>query len=318
MKASLRALRYLVATAEAGNITQAARKLNVSQPSVSAAIAQIEANYGVQVFIRHHARGVTLTSAGQSVVMNARLLLNHARDFDEGAVSLGTDVRGEITIGCFTMLATRFMPGLLSTFGKRHPGVSVQLEEGDQQEILRSLLSGHTEIAMSYGFALPPDIVAEKLIVLPPYAVISAQCPLAARKKISLHELANEPFLLLDLPHSREYFFGLFSSCGLEPRIAFRSRSYELIRGLVGHGHGFTIQNAVPRTTAAYDGSNVTVLPIVENLQPVRAMRLHLRQHTLRPAAQAFWNFLGEAFSVGGLFDPKAMAPPTLNVSENR
>ena len=63
---------------------------------------------------------------------------------------------------------------------------------------------------------------------------------------MSLRELADEPFILLDLPHSRDYFFGLFRAVGLEPRIVFRSRSQELIRGLVAHGHGFAIQNAIP------------------------------------------------------------------------
>jgi DNA-binding transcriptional LysR family regulator len=297
MKISLRALRYLVAAADAGNITEAARSLNVSQPSVSAAIAQIEDDYGVQVFIRHHARGVTVTSAGQALVKNARLLLNHALDFDQSAVSLGDDPKGEISVGCFAMLATRFMPGLLSDFGKAHPGISFRLEEGDQQEILQSLLSGRTEIALSYGFALSPEILGELLVELPPFVIAVAEGPLARRGKVSLRELAEEPFLLIDLPHSREYFFSLFSSCGIEPRVVFRSRSSELIRGLVGHGHGFTIQNAVPRTTVAYDGSNVAVIPITETLQPVRVMRLRLRRHVLRPAVQAFWNFLGQAFA---------------------
>lgn len=297
MKVSLRALRYLVAAAEAGNITEAARLLNVSQPSVSTAIAQIEDDYGVQVFIRHRARGVTVTSAGQALVKNARLLLNHARDFDQGAVSLGEDPKGEISVGCFAMLATRFMPGLLSDFGNAHPGISFRLEEGDQQEILQSLLSGHTEIALSYGFALSPEILGELLVKLPPFVIVAAEGPLARRGKVSLRELAAEPFLLIDLPHSREYFFSLFSSCGIEPRVVFRSRSSELIRGLVGHGHGFTIQNAVPRTTVTYDGSKVAVLPITETLQPVRVMRLRLRRQVLRPAVQAFWNFLGQAFA---------------------
>ena len=207
MKVSLRALRYLVATAEVGNITEAARGLYVSQPSVSAAIAQIEDDYGVQVFIRHHARGVTVTSAGQALVKNARLLLNHARDFDEGAVSLGEDPKGEISVGCFAMLATRFMPGLLTEFGKAHPGISLRLEEGDQQEILQSLLSGRTEIAVSYGFALSPEILGELLVELPPFVIVGAKEPLARRSKVSLRELEEEPFLLLDLPKIRQSAF---------------------------------------------------------------------------------------------------------------
>ena len=80
MQLSLRQLRYVVAAADAGNVTEAARRLNVSQPSISSAIAELEAYVGAPLFVRHHARGVTLTPAGERIVNDARLLLKHAED----------------------------------------------------------------------------------------------------------------------------------------------------------------------------------------------------------------------------------------------
>lgn len=138
--------------------------------------------------------------------------------------------------------------------------------------------------------------------------LVSADHPLAAHKEVSLSELANEPFILLDLPHSREYFFSLFLACKIEPRIVFRSRSYELIRGLVGHGHGYTIHNAVPGTTFGYDGSRIAVLRIKEQLSPVHVMSLSLRRQTMRPAARTFAEYLKEAFAPGGLFGTQPQA----------
>jgi len=85
MNLSLRVLRYVVETADCGSVTEAARRLNVSQPSISTALAQVEAQLGIQIFVRHHARGVTLSAAGQRYVNDARLLLNHARDFANSA-----------------------------------------------------------------------------------------------------------------------------------------------------------------------------------------------------------------------------------------
>jgi DNA-binding transcriptional LysR family regulator len=314
MNLSLRALGYVVATADAGSVTAAANRLNVSQPSVSAAVAQVEAELGVQIFVRHHARGMSLSAAGQRFVNEARLLLNHARDFGQSVGALGDALRGEIVVGSFVTLATRFMPGLLSAFAGRFPGISVRLEEGDQEEILQGLSSGRTEIALSYGFALPEEILAERLAELPPYVMLAADHRLAGRRKASLADLAEEPFILLDLPHSRDYFFGLFAACGIEPRIVFRSRSYELIRGLVGHGHGYTIHNAVPRTTSAYDGSRVAVVPIAERLAPVHVTSLRLKRHTSRPAVEAFAGFLRQAFAPDGLFAPASLAPPRVKV----
>lgn len=137
----------------------------------------------------------------------------------------------EIVVGSFPTLAMRFMPALLAGFAQRYPGISVRLEEGDQQEIIAGLTSGRIELALSYNFAVPDEIIGEKLSELPPYILVSADHPLAGRVEVSLTELRAEPFILLDLPHSREYFFSLFAACGVEPQIAFRTRSSELIRG---------------------------------------------------------------------------------------
>ncbi|RYX85352.1 MAG: LysR family transcriptional regulator [Bradyrhizobiaceae bacterium] len=263
MRFSLRALRYVVETADAGSVTEAAKRLNVSQPSISAALSQMEAELGVQIFVRHLAKGVTLSAAGQRLVNDARLLLAHARDFAHSAQSLGSTLHGEIVVGSFMTLATRFMPGLLSGFRARQPGISVKLEEGDQQEIIDALISGRTELALSYSFAVPDEIVGEKFCELP----------------------------------------------------SFRTRSFELIRGLIGHGQGYSIQNAVPCTTIGYDGSRVAVVPITETLPPTRVMALRLKRHALRPAVQTFADYAREAFAIGGQFAPGSIAPPRVDAA---
>lgn len=302
MSISLRVLRYVVTSAECGNVSEAARRLHVSQPSVSGAIAELEAGLGMPIFVRHHARGVSLTAAGTRLVNEARLLLKHADDFERGAIALGGALQGEIAVGCFMTLAPRFMPALLAAFSRRHPGITVKLEEGDQKEILEALTSGRTELALSYAFAVPDQVATESLTDLPPYAIVASTHPLARREIVSLAELVDDPLVLLDLPHSREYFFGLFRSCGLEPRIGYRSRSYELVRGLVANGHGYAIHNAILHTTTTYDGGTLAVLRLKEKLAPVSVVSLRLRRPASRQAVAAFADFVREAFSPAGLF----------------
>ncbi|GAB4066533.1 LysR family transcriptional regulator [Ancylobacter sonchi] len=309
MNVSLRALRYVVATADFGNLTEAAKFLNVSQPSISAAVAQFEAECGVQIFVRHHAKGVTTTIAGTRIINEARLLLNHARDFGQNARAMADEVRGEITVGCFWTLATHFMPSLLSDFAESHPGISVSLDEGDQAQILDAIISGRTELAFSYEFAVPEEVVAEPLAELPPYVVLHPDHPLAQRDNVRLADLKDEPFILLDLPHSRDYFLGLFRAVGIEPRIAFRSKAYELTRGLVGHGRGYTIQNVMPRTQTTHDGGRVAAVPLVERLEPVHLVSLRLRRQAPRPAVEVFARHLKESFSPGGVFAPGTLSP---------
>ncbi|WAC27416.1 LysR family transcriptional regulator [Ancylobacter sp. SL191] len=309
MNVSLRALRYVVTTADFGNLTEAAKHLNVSQPSISAAIAQFEADCGVQLFVRHHAKGVTTTIAGTRIINEARLLLNHARDFGHNARAMADEVRGEITVGCFWTIATHFMPSLLSRFAETHPGISISLDEGDQQQILDAIISGRTELAISYEFARPDEVMAEPLTELPPYAVLHPDHPLAARERISLLELRDDPFILLDLPHSRDYFMSLFNTLGIDPKIAFRSRAYDLTRGLVGHGRGYTIQNVLPRTQVTHDGGRVVAVPLTDALEPVRLVALKLRRQAPRPAVEVFARHLKASFSAGGMFEPGTLTP---------
>src|SRR5690606_19705925 len=152
-------------------VSGGAKLLNSSQPSVSSALALIEAELGVALFVRHHARGMTPTVAGQRFVNEARILLNHANDFARSTKALGASVTGEITVGSFVTLAARFMPGLLAGFAERAPGITVNLEEGNQQEILEELVSGRLELALDYAYAVPDGIKAERLTELPPYVL---------------------------------------------------------------------------------------------------------------------------------------------------
>ncbi len=296
MNLSLRALRYVVATADHSNLTEAARHLNVSQPSISSAIAQVEAELGVQIFIRHHARGVSPTAAGSRIISEARALLNHARDFAQTAQALGDDVRGEISVGCLWTIATHIMPRVISGFGQNHPGVAVHLEEGDHQQILDMLLSGRTELALSYRLSIPDEVKGELLTELPPYAVLPEDHPLAKREVLHLEDLVDEPLILLDLPYSRDYFINLFSSRGLTPNIAFRSRAYELARGLVGHGRGYTITNLVSQTPDTHDGGRVAAVPLAGDLEPVQLMILTLERQLRRPAVEVFIEYFRAAY----------------------
>ena len=299
---TLRMLSYVEAAARLGNVTEAAKEKNVSQSSVSLAIAELEAFVGAPLFIRHHAKGVNLTPAGLGLISQARQLLNHARDFEKQALSLSDDVRGEVSVGCFVTLAARFMPKLLAGFARKHPGIHVRLEEGSQDEIIDMIMSGRVELGLSYHSALRQEVSAEFLGELPPHVLLAPNHVLAARKNISLKELAEEPFILLDLPFSRDYFLNLFRRLGVEPQIIFRSRSPELIRGLVANGHGFTIHNAVCPQMTANDGSPISVIPIAEELPGARVTCMQLEQTGLRPAVDAFRRYLISAFSQGGQF----------------
>jgi DNA-binding transcriptional LysR family regulator len=302
MRLPLRALRYAVAVAETGSVSAAAKRLNLSQPSVSEALAACEAEFGFPLFIRHHARGVSVTPAGARVLAEARALLTHADDFGLAARAMGHEPAGEIAVGCFLSVAPRYMPALLAGFAQAFPRIRVVLEEADHSGVLDSLAEGRTEIALAYDYAPRDGLLAEPLAHLPPHALLAETHPLAWQDRVRLADLAEEPFLLLDLPQSRDYFLGLFRAGGVAPRIGFRSRGIEMVRGMVAAGHGWSILNIVPRSPFASDGRRVVAVPLEPGLPGVRLMLLEQAGRPKRPAVAAFAGFVRQAFAPGGIF----------------
>ncbi len=130
LRYSLRQLRYFVVTAEVLSFTAAARRLHISQPSISTALADLEVSFGVQLFIRHHASGLSLTQAGRDLLGQARNLLKIAEELQMAAKEMDGGMTGAITLGCLVSLAPPLMPRLISRFTSEHAGISFRTVEG--------------------------------------------------------------------------------------------------------------------------------------------------------------------------------------------
>ncbi len=262
LRYSLRQLEYFVATAECSSVADAAQRLNVSQPSVSKAISNLEDQLSVQLFVRHHARGVSLTPAGERMLVDARGLLRYANGLQQNVQESSDVVSGTLEIACFVAVAPIFMPAILADFSEQFPGVDVRLYEGNQEELIAGLSAGQFELAIMYESVLPADIVMTKLASFEPYVLLPKGHRLAGHSSISLASLKDENFILLDVPPSREYFMGLFRRNGIEPRIAFSSPSLEMVRGLVGRSRGYSLLVTRPYYDQTYDGQTIVPLPI--------------------------------------------------------
>jgi DNA-binding transcriptional LysR family regulator len=111
---NLRQLKYFVTTADCGSVAEASRKLYIAQPSVSTAIKHLEESFGVQLFIRHHAQGVSLTPSGSRFYRKALELLRVAHEFEQNALADNDVVAGQIDIGCFETVAPLYLPRLIA------------------------------------------------------------------------------------------------------------------------------------------------------------------------------------------------------------
>ncbi|MBT5521687.1 MAG: LysR family transcriptional regulator [Rhodospirillales bacterium] len=285
---TLRQAKYFVAAADHGSIAGAALSLNVAQPSVSSAVAKLEDVLGVQLFIRHHAQGVSLTPAGQRMVVEMRALLGHAGDVLNSAVQTGEEVAGIFDVGCFLTIASFYMPRLIKDFQDAYPDAQIRLTEGMQNDLVTGLETGQFELAVVYSADLPENLDTEPLADFPPYVLLPEGHKFANRAELSLEEMIDEPMILLDMLPSSRYFTTLFIHLGFEPNIQYRSPSFETVRSMVGNGFGYSVLVTRPAGDLTYDGKRIVAIPLSDDV-PQGAIVL-ARMARTRPTrmAQAF------------------------------
>jgi DNA-binding transcriptional LysR family regulator len=277
MHASLKQLRYFIMVAECGKVAEASKRLHISQPALSAAIAQLEDTWQIQLFVRHKAQGVTLTSNGELLLRYSRQLLQQAHALDDYARELNLKVAGEIHIGCFSTLAPLFIPKLLKAAKTQYPDLTIHMHEGDIAQVHADIFEGRIELGLSYSLGHDARLSETALMRCPPYVLLPELHALSKQKMLTLQQLEHEPMILLDLPHSREYFTSLFASAGFEPKIIYRSANFEMVRSMVGAGLGFSLLNQKPNTKQTYNGSAVKMLPLREGNE--HALQIVIARH---------------------------------------
>ena len=270
MRYTLRQLEYFIAAGETGSISLAAERIAISQPSISAAIAHLEREWKVQLFIRHHAQGLSLTPAGRTMLREAKTVVHQAAGLYAAASASLEQVRGALMLGCMTTLAPMLVPELLRSFTDAYPGVQLRAVEGDAASLFIRLARAEIDVALAYDLGLSRDVAFEALASLPPHVVVSDSHRFASAPALTLQELQPEPLMLLDLPHSRDYFLALFGNEGLEPVIGAASASQEVVRSLVANGHGYALFNARPRAEVALDGRRLVRIRLAGEHRPMR------------------------------------------------
>ena len=263
---TLTQMRYFVEAASLLSMTKAADELRVAQSAVSAAVAQLERQVGTPLFIRQHARGLVLTAAGEELLRDARGLLAHVGEVLDAARGRGDDVRGRIKLACMITLVPFVLPDLLAELSADCPGLEVEVLELEAAAVSAALRSGTVELAVTYELGLGPGVAREVIAEVPPYVVLPPGHRLVEQPSVRLSDLADEPMVLLDLPHSREYFRELLVAAGAPPRIAYRSASVEAVRGMVARGLGFSLLNQRPVRDGTYNGGRVEARPVADDV----------------------------------------------------
>jgi DNA-binding transcriptional LysR family regulator len=316
-RVSLRQMEYFVAAAKSGTIAAASNQIHISSPSISAAIAHIEGELGVQLFVRHPSKGLALTPIGSVVLQHCEDLLERSSRLYEMASTSINLIQGPLRVGCFQTLAPMIAPEVIFGFGRAFPKVKVEMVEGDQAILIDKLYSLQIDLAITYDLQLAEDLNFEVLAQLPPHALFSELHPVAQQTAITLEELEPMPMVLLDLPMSRQYFLSLFAQQGFTPNIVASSRSEEVVRSMVANGIGYALFNVRPRSYQALDGKRNVRRRLVGEHRPMMlglATYKAVRQSRLLEVfMQRCRSYISDQYIPGmsapSFFDPRPSSP---------
>jgi len=235
----LRQLRYFVAVAEQGNISQAAKKIFLTQSALSRQIKALEDEIG-QCLLERQAHSIRLTPVGEALLRDARDLLQHAEQVLERARATGRGPR--LRIGYAPSLAAGILSRAVESFTQAHPNAHVELLDASTNQMLIGVESGSLDVVLSVGEQRPTRGLTWELLARAPWRLaVSRNHPLAKRSQVTLAEVVREPLLGFC---QREYpeYWGFLTRClghnNERPRIAAEYDGTENLMAAVESGLG--------------------------------------------------------------------------------
>lgn len=193
MRYSLRQIEVFVAIAQCENVSRAADALSLSQSASSAALAELEHQFGRQLFDRHGKR-LHLNELGRMLLPRAVELLDRAREVE--ALLRGEHGLGSLKVGATLTIGNYLLPLIVAGFLQRHPESGVQLQVHNTAMIAAQLLHHEIDIGLIEGQVRDVDIEVEPWVDDELVVFCAPSHPLAARGEARLEELAAEPMIL--------------------------------------------------------------------------------------------------------------------------
>lgn len=267
---SLTQLLYFVTTAETGNISEAAERLYASQSAVSSAIQRLERQLDNQLLVRHHAKGVSLTSTGKLLLKDAQAILRQAHALNQHSSNLQDESAECLDVASYNEITSCLMPRVISRVADSHPRLTVNVH--DVHAPIEPLVNGTCELAVTYNFTSSEKTNFTGLVTPTLYALTAEGHPLTDSPTVRLAELARYPMLMMDSPSFSDiymYVENSFRQAKIAMPKVINATGLEAMRALTGVGLGFMLTCAKPPSGEARDGSRTALVPIADDLPPL-------------------------------------------------
>ena len=240
----LQQLRFLREVAYQNlNLSSAAKNLHTSQPGISKQIQLLEQELGVDIFVRHGKRIISITPPGKAIIRIAERMLQDAENLKRIGQEFTNDAGGTLTIATTHTQARYALPPIIKRFTDRYPKVRFVLRQGNPTQISTLVTSGEADIAI----ATEAIELFHELIMLPCYqwnrcVIVPPEHPLLKLKLLSLKAISEHPIITYDFAFTgRSKINHAFETQGLTPNVVLTAIDADVIKTYVELGLGIGI-----------------------------------------------------------------------------
>jgi LysR family cyn operon transcriptional activator len=288
----LRHLRYFLAAADGLHFGRAARRLHISQPTVSQQIRELEDELGAELFERR-GRGVRLTSAGELFRTYASRAVEDVAAGERALDALARREVGELRVAYLPSMTSGVVVPAVASVLRKHPGVRVVAHEGASRRVERLVMEGKADVGLGLLPVRAPGLETEPLLEGRLALVVPRGHRLAAEASASLRDLEDEPFALLSRSlRARGLADALFARARVSPRIVLEADAVATVLSVVRAGLALAVL-PTPREL----GDRLAIVPL-RPAPPPHFAALFFRQGMPRSALAV--SFAEEARGVSG------------------
>lgn len=279
-------VRSFHAVAKSGSFTGAAKDLNVSQPTITEQVKELEATYGIEVFNRAH-RKATLTATGRSLFEITQRLFGVVGETETFLKAAGDFSAGHLRI---SSVLPFFIIDMVTAFHEHYPNVKITVSSGNSATILKNLLTYESDVGVlsdhQPDHRLYTRIHDTHVIV----AIVNRDHRWAERKSIHLRELHEQPMVLREFgSNTRRAFEAAAIAAGVTPNVIMDIESGEAVREAVAKGHGIGIFGEL----ALPSDPRLKVLRFSDVEMKVNRYLACLRERRHELLVEAFFNVAG-------------------------
>lgn len=273
MSLSIRQLKYFVATAELGQVSQAAYEINISQSAITTAIKELESAVGTSLFDRGP-RGMELTDAGRRFLNHAYTILSAVDEALQTTPPVQKTVEGELTIAATYTVIGYFLPQHLQRFSQLYPHIKVNVHELQREAAEEGLISRRHDMGVMLTSNLrTSELAAETFFGSARRLWVCANHPLLDLPEVTFKEVAAHPYIMLTVDEAQHTALRYWSKTPYLPDVKLRTSSIEAVRSMVANGAGVAILSDMVYRPWSLEGKRIETINLKN---PVPAMNVGL------------------------------------------